>query len=246
MARNQEDEGRGPWFIISTAIVALVVVAALVLAVVNVVGGGDDEAKESPSTSDSKGSKGESVCGLEPGKSSATTLTSAPKAEWRLIGQTAAPKVEGAGPGKIDPDDQFGSCFARSTTGAVVAAANISTSTASTPALLVKTYKESAVPGPGREKILQAHKDGKLENLTPEGYSTQVAGFHVDRYTKNEATVDVAYELDGPDGQSYGSTPVDLRWLDGDWKIVVNDDGTVFDSQPLDDLSGYVIWSSGA
>lgn len=245
MARNEVDEGRGPWLIISTAIVALVVVAALVLAVVNVVGG-DDEAKESPSTSDSKGSKGESVCGLEPGKSSATTLTSAPKAEWRLIGQTAAPKVEGAGPGKIDPDDQFGSCFARSTTGAVVAAANISTATSSSPALQMRTYKQSAAPGPGREKILQAHKDGEAEDTNPEGYSTQVAGFHVDRFTKNEATVDVAYELDGPDGQSYVSTPVDLRWMDGDWKIVVNDDGTVFNSQPLDDLSGYVIWSSGA
>lgn len=245
MARNQEDEGRGPWFVISAALVALVVVAALVLAVVNVVGG-DDEAKESPSTSDSKSSKGESVCGLDAGKSSATTLTSAPKAEWRLIGQTAAPKVKGAGPGKIDPDDQFGSCFARSTTGAVVAAANISTSTSSTPALQEKTYKKSAVPGPGREKILQAHKAGEAEDTTPEGYSTQVAGFHVDRFTKNEATVDVAYELDGPDGQSYVSTPVDLRWESGDWKIVVNDDGTVFNSQPLDDLSGYVIWSSGA
>lgn len=239
MAKGQTEEGRGPWFVISAAVVALVVVAALVLTAVNVFGGSEDSQAKPKGEGSSSKSENESVCGLKPGKSSETTLTSAPpKTEWRLVDRMAAPKVEGSGPGKIE-DDQFGYCFAQSPTGAVVAAANIGASTNSSERQ-VKTYDKLAVPGPGRDKILKSLKQGDPGTGAPEGVSVQIAGFKVQRYSAKEATVDLAVEVDG---ESYMSAPMDLRWVDGDWKVVVNDDGTVYDSQPLSDLSGYVIWS---
>lgn len=47
-----------------------------------------------------------SMCGLK-GHETSGTLTKAPQAEWVLVGTTAAPRVEGAGPGMIE-DDGFG------------------------------------------------------------------------------------------------------------------------------------------
>lgn len=246
MARNEEDEGRGPWLIISTVLVALVIVAALVLTLVNVFGGGDDVQPSPPPSSTSsdasKDAKGESVCGLKPGPSSQTTLTTAPEATWRLVDGVAAPKVKGAGPGQIDPEDQFGSCFAQSPTGAVVASANITASTTK-PARQAKAYDQLAVPGPGRDKILEMYRAGELVDTSPSGVTIQLVGFHVDRYTPTEATIDLVHEVKTPEGSSYVAGPLDLRWVDGDWKIVVNDDGTVYNSKAVPDLSGYVLWS---
>lgn len=238
MAKDRTDEGRGPWFVISAAVVALVVVAALALSAVNIFGG-DDDSKAAPKGKDSSSSsKNESVCGLEPGKPSETTLTSAPKTEWRLVDRMAAPEVENAGPGKIE-DDQFGYCFAQSPTGAVVAAGNIVAST-TTPKRQLEAYEQLAVAGPGRDKILKSLKSGEYGDTNPEGVSAQIAGFRLKRYSETEAQVDIAMEIDS----QYVSMPMDLRWGDGDWKVVVSDDGSVYEGgQTLSDLSGYVIWS---
>lgn len=235
MAQDDEGQGRSLWFMISAVVVVLVMVAAAVLTIANVIG--DDEPEASPSTS-AETSKSESVCGLEPKKAGSDTLTSAPKTEWRLIDRMAAPEVDEAGPGKIG-SDQFGYCFAQSPTGAVVAAANIAAST-TTPQRQAKAYKELAVDGPGRTKILKALEDGELGDTNPEGVSVQIAGFRVERYSDEEASIDLALAVDG---ESYMSSPMELRWVDGDWKVVVNDDGSVYDSEPVDDLSDYVVWS---
>lgn len=242
MAQDDEGQGRGLWFMVSAAVVVLVVVAAVALSISNLIG--SDETEASPSSSSSKDSKDPSgsVCGLKPGDSSSDTLTSAPQTEWRLVDRVAAPEVEDAGPGEIG-DDQFGYCFAQSPTGAVVAAANIMAST-TTPERQAKAYKRLAVDGPGRTKILKALESGELGDTNPEGVSLQIAGFHVDRYADKEASIDLAVTISGEtETDTYVSMPMELRWVDGDWKVVVNDDGTVYDSEPLDDLSGYVIWS---
>lgn len=233
MAQNDEGQGRSLWFMVSAMVVVLVLIAAAVLTIANLIG--DDEPEATPSSS-AETSKSESVCGLEPKESSADNLTSAPKTKWRLIDRVAAPEVEEAGPGKIG-SDQFGSCFAQSPTGAVVAAANIVAST-TTPERQAKAYEELAVDGPGRTKILQSLKDGEFED-TPE-ISVQIAGFRIERYTDKEASIDLALAVDG---ETYMSSPMELRWVDGDWKVVVNDDGSVYDAQPVDDLSDYVVWS---
>lgn len=239
MTEEEPNENSGPsWTLIGAALVVGIVVA--MGAILSVQGlRSDDETPTTPSASSSAattGSTSNSVCGL-PGHETTGTLTRAPKATWRLAGSIAAPRVEGAGPGKIESDG-FGWCHARTPTGAVVSAAETLPFTA-TNELRIKSLEKSAAPGPGRNAALKEARSSDAEDL-PAGERVQIAGFNLISYSDTEAVVDVAAESDG----RYFSQTVDLRWVDGDWKYKLSDAGDFTSrSREIPNLTGYVEWS---
>lgn len=237
---DSTEEKSVPWtLLIAGLIVALIVAMGVVLSVRGLMGD-DEEAAPPPSSSSSSSTQPEgdakSVCGL-PGHETSGTVNRAPDAEWRLIGSIAAPHVEKVGPGKID-DDGFGYCYAHTPEGAVVAAANVFPQS-SISKFQAKTYDKQLVPGPGRDVAMKAVEDGTAEGI-PSDERLQIAGFRLSRYTGDEAEVEVVTASEG----RYFTGPIRLQWSGGDWKMIVNDDGSLSgESTEIPDLSGYIAWS---
>jgi hypothetical protein len=190
-----------------------------------------------PSTAPSASpSAAPSVCGLTAVADSGT-LTRAPDAEWELVGTVAAPSVEGMGPGT--EDDGLRTCYARTPTGAVLAAANVAAMGSSAP-LVERMTEEMTAAGPGRDAALKNLADDGARAV-PSVVRYQVRGFRLLDYSGTEASVDLAL---GVEGGATGSFVLDLRWEDGDWKVVLTDDGGL-GSLPaqVPDLAGYTLWS---
>lgn len=177
-----------------------------------------------------------SVCGLEE-EADSGTLTRAPTATWELVDTVAAPSVEGQGPG--EDDDGLRTCYARTPTGALLAAANVA-AMGSSPELVGRMTKEMTAEGPGRDAAL-AYLEADAAPEIPGGVRYQIRGFRLLDYTGTEASVDLAL---GVEGGLTGSFVLDLRWEDGDWKVVLTDDGGLGSlPAPVPDLTGYTLWS---
>lgn len=178
-----------------------------------------------------------SVCGLGPAESSGT-LTRAPAGtDWTLVGSVAAPSVPGAGPGDVG-DDGLRTCYAPTPTGAVVAAANV-VAMGSVPGLLRPLTEKMTAAGEGRQAALERLDAEPSGPGVPARY--QIRGFRLLDYTGGRAAVDVAVAVD--DGV-LGSVPLRLAWQDGDWKVVLTDDGRLGTAPaPVPDLTGYTLWS---
>ena len=176
-----------------------------------------------------------SVCGLHDAQLDGTVDT-APTATWALVGTTAAPQVEGAGPGRIDPDG-FRTCYARTPTGALVANANYLALGSYGPTR-ERFIKEVSAPGPGRDALLR--KEQTRTNETS-GTRLQIVGFRVLRYTGDQADVDLAVRTSNGALVSFVTY---LKWAEGDWKIQVGTDGQdVTAVTQLSDTSGYIPWA---
>jgi len=177
-----------------------------------------------------------SVCGLT-AEAASGTLTRAPDARWDLVGTVAAPSVEGQGPG--EDDDGLRTCFARTPTGALLAAANVA-AMGSNATLVERMTNEMTAAGPGREAALGRIADEGAPAV-PSVVRYQIRGFRLLDYSGTEASVDLAL---GVDGGLTGSFVLDLRWEDGDWKVVLTDDGGLGSlPAPVPDLTGYTLWS---
>ncbi|PFG39438.1 hypothetical protein ATJ97_1944 [Georgenia soli] len=195
--------------------------------------------RESPTTGPTgtaRAAPGRSVCGLTE-EADSGTLTRAPAATWQLVGTVAAPSVEGQGPG--EDDDGLRTCYARTPTGALLAAANVA-AMGSSPQLIGRMTEEMTAEGPGRDAALKYLEAGAAPEI-PTGVRYQIRGFRLLDYTGTEASVDLAL---GVDGGLTGSFVLDLRWEDGDWKVVLTDDGGLGSlPAPVPDLTGYTLWS---
>lgn len=236
--------GASKKFVVSAIVVASIVVLGLVLSVTSLIGGGKAEPSPSSAPVVESGSDasaapeapaGEaSVCGLE-AVEMVGTVGAPPAAMWTLVGTTAAPSVEGQGPGKID-DDGYRSCYARTPTGALLAAANYAAMGSSTP-LRKKFYEEGIVPGPGRD-ILLGEPVGESGGS---GNTVQIAGFRILRYDGNQADVDIALRTSRG---AKAAVVTHLEWSDGDWKMRLTDEGKpISPVVQIPNLSGYLLWS---
>ena len=224
----------------SAVVVAVIVVLGLVLSLANLLGRQTDSPTTPPPPPVSSGAPTStppsdgSVCGLEAVEMTGTVST-APSATWALVGTIAAPTIEGQGPGKID-DDGFRSCFARTPTGAVLAAANYSAVGSHGP--LRKRFNEQATaPGPGRDALLQKPVTGAGDG----GTRVQIAGFRVLHYDGKTADVDIALRTSTG---ALAAMVFNLEWAEGDWKLRLADDGTELSPvSQIPSLSGYILWS---
>lgn len=224
-----------PKFIISAVVVAILVALAILLALIPK-GGGTASPASSPTSTNSANSSPStssagSVCGLPDGDQSKPATTPS-DTKWELVGKIAAPTApKQYGPGKTEASG-LRSCFAHSPTGALYAAANVTSLSGAGKAQLV--YQHLAVPGPER--------DAALNNPSPQQNSTvtaQIAGFKIQSYAPDRAVIVIAAK--GSNGALI-AVPVPLQWYGGDWKVLIPPSGSTGGGQ-IADLSGYIEWS---
>lgn len=233
-----------PGFIIAAALVVALIAATVIIFLLPK---GQGNAQPAPGPVESAAASaspspspaaGESVCGLP--ASSETTLGTAPKSNWELVGRIATPSdPKTFGPGTTD-ESGFRSCFAHSPTGALYAAMNVAAlgSSGSTE-LQQKLADKLLVPGTGRDAAMrEVAADTKT---TAPSTPIQVRGFLMRSYSASEANIDLAFETDKG---ALGRLTVSMRWMDGDWKVKPADDGVTFTgATQISDLSGLILWS---
>ena len=176
-----------------------------------------------------------SICGL-PGFETKSSLTTAPETKWELVGTVAAPTDPKVGPGSVSSDG-FRTCFSHTAEGSLFAAVNY-VALASDSRNIPK-IPDLIAPGKGKGAALSQATSSPTASTT----RLQVAGFKINSYNANEATVDVVWSVTSQDN-ALVSFPTVLRWTGGDWKIVLNDDGQPpFAPSQLQSLGGYIPWS---
>lgn len=224
-------------FVIAAIIVGAIVLAAIIVLVTSLSRGSDNNAAPTaaPTTSSSAdpNAADPSVCGLE-GFEETSSLNAAPENGWELVGTVAAPTDPAVGPGTVD--DGFRSCYAHTAEGALFAA--VTYVALASDSRNVSRLPELVEPGLGRDAALAAG-GGAASSST----RVQVAGFKVNSYSADEAVVDIAWSVTSSGG-ALVSMPLVLHWVDGDWKIVLDDNGQPpFAASPLQNLGGYVPWA---
>jgi hypothetical protein len=240
MSNAEQPFYRRPLWIVVAIFIAVVLVGGGIAAVTGAFDGTKSTAAPTTSatpTASSLPAGAASFCGLR-GYETSGTLSSAPNAQWKIIGSTAAPQSAAAGPGKSVDGGLFNTCFAHTPTGALFASAN---------------YLASTTDGRNTDRIWELLADGAAKDLlrsTPPTDNVdastrgQVSGFKVDSYEGSSATIDLAVTISGTgtDDQLI-SYPVVLKWEDGDWKVVFTEKGPPIAPSALSSLGGYVPFS---
>jgi hypothetical protein len=239
MSNAEQPFYRRPLWIVVAIFLAVALVGGGIAIATSVLGGGDDSRAAGPtsaasSTRSAVPASAESVCGLN-GYETSGTLTSAPSADWTLIGSTAAPQSDTAGPGKNEDGGVFNTCFAHTPTGALFASVN---------------YLATTTDSRNTDRVWELLADGEAKNLLKtsppaddQGASSrgQVSGFKVNSYDASSATIDLAVTISGTGGaDQLISYPVVLKWEGGDWKVVFTKDGPPISPSALSSLGGYI------
>ncbi|WP_406373936.1 hypothetical protein OG788_26605 [Streptomyces sp. NBC_00647] len=166
--------------------------------------------------------------------------TRAPKDfTWKADGTGLVPVSRSAGPRTFD--GSVWSCYARTPMGSVMAAHAI-TDHLSYPGWR-KVVDRQVVPGAGRDALVEsrAAAGDKPTSGAPDGGG--YAGFTVLSYDKERSTVMFVVRVPGKD--AYGTASVTLRWLDGDWKLAPDADGTVYSGMSqISGTKGFVTWEA--
>jgi hypothetical protein len=227
-------------FIAAAGVVGLIVLAAVIVLATSLIRGGNEPTgapttPAAPSPSASTAVTGASICGLE-GVEEVNMLDSAPNNEWELVGTVAAPIDEnGAGPGVIE-ENGFRSCYAHTAEGALFAA--VGYLAVSSDIRNIDRIHELLAAGPIRDQLEESPQQ-------PESASDarlQVVGYRINAYSVEEATVDVVYQVTS-EGGALVSLPTVVRWEEGDWKIVITENGPPFAPSQVENLGGYIPWA---
>lgn len=231
-----EQARKDPKFIASAVLVGLIVMAGIVLAGIYAFGGDDEpSAPSSSATPSDKPKTAASTCGLADGDQSVPTT--APSTAWYLNGTLVSPKSKQYGPSKVKSG--IHSCFARSPLGAVFASANAAADIANAK-VDKKTFLETrAARTAGYAQALAAL--GNDDESVAGG--VQFAGFRVDSASTETATVQlVVTSTEGPNNGALTAITYNVLWKDGDWQIVIPEDGVPV-STAVSSLEGYIPWS---
>jgi hypothetical protein len=241
---EQQSPFRSRRFILSVLVVGVIALCAVIVLISNLVGG-DDEGQPSAtssatssatptSTPSAAADPDPSACGLE-GYETSNTLSSVPDTEWELVGTVAAPTAPNTiGPGVVEANG-FRSCFAHTAVGALYAASNV-VALGSVSGLGEELTDKLVVKGPGRTAALaQAGASGAAT------IRYQIAGYNILSYDGTTAKIDIAVNTGSGDLVSFVQS---MEWSEGDWKIVLSDDGgALIAPAPLASLGGYTPWS---
>ncbi|MET9902731.1 hypothetical protein [Streptomyces sp. NPDC006446] len=223
----------------------------LVLAVFTMMGGGEKAADasdgparkpDSSADTDRGGSGGQDTrpAGCRTDDGDQAKPTRAPKDfTWKADGTGLVPVSRSVGPRTFD--GPVWSCYARTPMGSVMAAHAI------TDHLSYPGWREvvdrQVVPGAGRDALVEsrAAAGDKPTSGAPDGGG--YAGFTVLSYDKEKSTVMFVVRVPGKD--AYGTASVTLRWLDGDWKLAPDADGTVYSGMSqISGTKGFVTWEA--
>lgn len=137
--------------------------------------------------------------------------------------------------GPTQTKDGFPVCFARSPLGAALTAVSMNTT-----GNLINARKAGEVymiPSLGRDVLLKDTPD------QPGGSDPSTfAGFIVDSFTKDEAAITLVFAT-AASASGYSGFPLTFKWVDGDWKLKILDDGSTFVGQPPVPTKGsFVEW----
>jgi hypothetical protein len=138
--------------------------------------------------------------------------------------------------GPTKTKDGYGVCFARSPLGAALTAVSMNASANLISAR--KTVELYTMDSKGKEVLL-----AKTPNEPAATSPASFAGFIVDSFTEDEASITLVIATPAS-SSGYTGLPLTFRWIDGDWKLKVIDDGSMFVGQPpVPVKGGFVEWS---
>ena len=233
MARSTGSPRRAT-LIASAVVVGVIVVAGAILTGRALISDDEDPSSTATPTSADSSSK----CDLPDGE--LDKLTAAPEnVEWELVNTYALPSSP-AGPAEETESVHW--CYAKSSEGALLAAASISVDLA-TPGVSYTEYAERRLTGPAVESYKQldaAPQEQKDFLSTPN--TSQIAGFQFVTVVEDQVVVQIVHRFSRGDlaGQFLVST-LDMRWENGDWRLYLDDaspSGTTVQS-----LAGFVEWN---
>lgn len=233
MARSNGSPRRAT-LIASALVVGVIVVAGAILTGRALISGDASIDTTAPPTSADSSSK----CDLPDGD--LDKLTEPPTdVEWELVNTYALP----SGPaGPAEETDGVHHCYARSSEGAVLAAASFAIDF-STPGMDYRQLVDLRVDGPGAAQLeaLADFPEADLAELTAPNVS-QIVAFRVDSISEDQALIQIVHRYSrGPSAGTFAAFPVDLRWAAGDWKYYASEGLTA--PVPVASLTSFVEWS---
>ncbi|MFG1907189.1 hypothetical protein [Kribbella sp. NPDC048928] len=163
---------------------------------------------------------------------------------WQFDGAMLIPLQVAGGPAATRTNG-VKYCFAHSPTGAVLAAM-VLLGQVQNRSIALDVLKERVVPGPGQ---VRAIAQAKADMQTPlDTTSVQFVGFKVVAYPKDgsQAIIQIASQLGD---QGVGALLVTMQWSKGDWRAVLQDDGSfngTVEPDILSSLNGYVRFSGSS
>jgi hypothetical protein len=160
---------------------------------------------------------------------------------WELFGQVALPYSDTVGPTRVSKTTASG--FARTPTGALIAAAHIVVRAGSSAgkASWQPTVMEQMTPGKNRDALL-AGLDLQSPMPGEPGELAQLIGFKFVAYTPDSSIIGLAWRA-GP-GVFVVST-VTLHWQNDDWRMDAPPNGNWQNlSQRAMDINGIVQWGA--
>ncbi|MFC9844398.1 hypothetical protein ACFWFF_03755 [Streptomyces sp. NPDC060223] len=170
-------------------------------------------------------------------RNTARPTTAPADVKWRQLLTIMAPTSPSAGP--LHTDATMWWCFARTPTGAVLAAHVIPVQLSGVSWRVIA--EQQVVPGKARDAFV-ANKVRTEETDLEESAVGRFVGFSVASYSADSATVQLL--LTNPMG-GYLSTSVSVRWRDGDWKVALLDDGSLYPSvKNKATNSGFILWGA--
>lgn len=236
MARRKKGNPREPrrWTFVASAMMVGLLVVGAVFVVLSSPGDGESRAEPTRSTptvvATPTGSDG---CKLtDTGQQLPTEAPS--DVDWKLWRGGALPISKSAGPGRVDEQTGFTSCYAHTPVGAAMAAMNIvfRMSLAAPDTTIVD---QQVAEGPHKADLREIIS----EYDPPEDSIAQIAGFQVSSYDKSQALVDIAV---GDARIGYIHTKKLMTWQDGTWRMVATADDleTRKEWQDLEDLDDHI------
>lgn len=182
---------------------------------------GRDDDPVKPTEPEQSQARAASMCGLEDGDQSIPS--EGPSAKWVLVGRTAIPTQKEIGPGAIKRG--VPECYARSPIGAVFAAMGV----------FAAGRNSDASQRAYESRFITPSDD---EPGGSDGVLLQFAGFRVDHFDPEHATVTVPVRATtGTKAGGLAAATVDMKWHSGDWRV------TRTTAASLSSLAGFVQWS---
>ncbi|MGW7514266.1 hypothetical protein ACWGJ2_01565 [Streptomyces sp. NPDC054796] len=159
--------------------------------------------------------------------------------EWQQRGAVMVPVSASAGPLRTE-DDGMWWCFAHTPTGALLAAHLLPVQLSGSDWRTVA--EQQIVPGELRDNfVANKVKFGDKSQGSEPGAVGRFVGFSLDSYSDDEATVRLL--LTRPIG-GYLSTSVSVRWRDGDWKVALQEDGSLTSRAKAVMTDGFTMWGA--
>jgi len=234
LKRGWNSKPAGIAALVVLVLVIIVVLISTLLGVFAPANNGDhgDASKPSPTSSASAAASG--PCNVATRGQAASAVPGDLK--WHAgRGGLTWPTSAAAGPTK--KLDGFPACFARTESGAALAATTAYFGQYDTGHSVRQLLDFYIQDGPGKAAAV----DGTVKaQTTPEDLHSQgisVAGYSVESFEKDRAVVDVV--LTQPSSSTgYFAVPLTMTWVDDDWKLAVLDNGALYSGNPLTPSQG--------